>query len=291
MTWRTILLTKDSKISLRMNHLVIASDSTTTIPITEIGQVIIENPNIVMTGHILNALSKHKVAIILCNEKQMPFSHVNMIYGHYRKPKIIKQQMDWSQERKSILWKKIVEHKINNQKMVLERYGILDQIDLFDEYISHVKPSDSTNREAHAAKVYFNQLFGLDFIRGVDNPINWALNYGYSLLLSLFTRAITTKGLLTEFGIHHSNQFNHYNLASDFMEVYRPLVDTIVKTHIKDEFGKYEKRLLIDMLNDKALIKNRKHYLPNSIDIYLDSMIHYLNKGDSKRLAFPTLLF
>lgn len=289
MTWRTVLLTKDSKLSLRMNHLVIKSDSTVTIPLTEIGQLIIENPNIVMTGHILNALSKYKVMIVLCNEKHMPFSQHNLIYGHYRQPQIINQQINWSQERKGILWKNIIKHKINNQKKALNLYNLTEQVNLFEAYIDQVVPFDETNREGHAAKVYFNQMFGLNFKRGVDDPINWALNYGYSLLLSLVTRVITTKGLLTEIGIHHSNQFNHYNLASDFMEVYRPIIDVLVKSHIQDSFGKHEKRILLNMFNEKVMIKNRKQYIPNSVEIYVDHMVRYLNSGDSKRLVFPTL--
>src|SRR5690625_5465587 len=95
MTWRTVVLTKDCKLSLRMNHLVVKSDEITTIPLSEIGQVIIENPNIVMTGHILNALSKHKIMTIICDEKHTPFTHVNLVYGHFRQVKTIKRQMNW----------------------------------------------------------------------------------------------------------------------------------------------------------------------------------------------------
>lgn len=116
MTWRTIILTKDSKLSLRMNHLVVKSDTTTTIPISEIGQVIIENPNITMTGHILNALSQAKVTVILCDERHMPFSQLNLIYGHHRRPQLIKQQMNWTDCLKGELWKEIVKEKFKIKK-------------------------------------------------------------------------------------------------------------------------------------------------------------------------------
>lgn len=291
MTWRTVILTKECKISLRLNHLVVTSENTVTIPITEIGQVIIENPNIVVTGHILNALSKRKITIIICNTNHMPFTHINLIYGHHRQPQKIKQQFMWKKSYKNKLWQNIVKEKINNQQMALRACTLEIPNNIFDEYIQQVELSDKTNREGHAAKVYFNKMFGLKFIRGSDNPINWALNYGYSLLLALFTRTITTKGFMTEVGIHHVNQFNHYNLASDFMEVYRPLIDVIVKQEIYDSFGKSEKAKLLDIFNKKVLIKNRKQYLPNSVDIYVESLFDYLEYGNSKQLFFPIFDF
>ena len=289
MTWRTIILTKDSKLSLRMNHLVVKSDTTTTIPISEIGQVIIENPNITMTGHILNALSPAKVTVILCDERPMPFSQLNLIYGEDRRPQVIKQQMNWTDCLKGELWKEIVKEKIQNQKEALLFINKRENLNKFTQYINEVEAFDKTNREGHAAKIYFNHMFGLGFKRGASDAINWALNYGYSLLLSLFTRTIIAKGFLTEIGIHHSSQFNHYNLASDFMEVYRPIVDVIVKQHIAEDFGRYEKRRLLNLFNKKVMIKNRKQYIPNSIEIYVDGLLKFLDSGNRDLLAFPNL--
>jgi CRISPR-associated protein Cas1 len=290
MSWRTVVLTKDSKISLRLKHLVITSDDTVTIPLSEIGQLVIENPNIVMTGHILNALSKSKIVVIICNTSHLPMAQVNLVYGHFRRAKMIKQQLEWGPLRQDLLWQEIVKHKITNQKGVLERFFPTGSFSNFDNYVSQVELNDDSNREGHAAKVYFNQLFGLNFIRGHDTPINWALNYGYSLLLSLFTRVIVTKGLLTEVGIHHRNQYNHYNLASDFMEVYRPIIDIIVKETIVDEFDRNAKRELIDVFNKKVLIKSKKQYLTNSAEIYVDGLIGFMETEDYNKLSFPTII-
>lgn len=290
MTWRTVVLTKDSKISLRLNHLVVKGAEVTTIPLVEVGQVIIENPNIVMTGHLLNALSKYKITTIICNEQHIPYTHINLIYGHFRQAKIIKKQIEWSDERKDILWQQIIKYKIKNQKSVLCKFYPMDVFDQFEKYIEQVELADETNREGYAAKVYFNLLFGSNFIRGVDSPCNWALNYGYSLLLSLFTRIITTKGFLTEIGIHHHNQYNHFNLASDFMEVYRPLVDSIVKKGVKDEFDQEAKKSLLNIFNKKVMIKGKRQYLANSIEIYVDSLIKYLGGGKIEGIAFPSII-
>lgn len=288
LSWRTVVLTKDSKISLRLNHLVVKNETITRIPLTEIGQLIIDNPNIVMTGHILNALSKHKIMAIICDEKHLPNSQLNLIYGNFKQAKMIETQLLWSPERKDLLWKHIVQHKIINQKLVLESVDPLSDFTSFDKYMEGVQSNDTTNREGHAAKVYFNKLFGLGFIRGSDTPINWALNYGYSLLMSLFTKTIITRGLLTEVGIHHRSQFNHYNLSSDFMEVYRPFIDKIVKENIKSEFTTLNKQTMLGIFNEKIMIKHKRQFLANSIEIYIDSLITFLNSSpDSSVLAFP----
>src|SRR5690625_4033899 len=192
MTWRTIVLTKDAKLSLRMNHLVIKSDDVITVPLIEIGQLVIENPNIVMTGHIINALSKHKIMTLICNEKHHPYSHINLVHGHFRQAQNVMKQMNWKNQYKLILWQNIVYHKISNQQNVLLKFYPELQHDTLTKYAKDIQGLDKTNREGHAAKVYFHKLFGKDFIRGSDTPINWGLNYGYSLLLALFTRVITT---------------------------------------------------------------------------------------------------
>ena len=291
MTWRTVVLMKNSKLSLRLNHLVIKNDTVTTIPLSEIGQVVIDNPNIVITGHILNALSKHKIMTIICDEKHLPFSQLNLIYGHFKQAKMIQKQLVWKPLQKDTLWKLIVQHKIKNQQSILRYFYPNDNFSNFNKYIEDVQLNDDTNREGHAAKVYFNKLFGLNFIRGADTPINWGLNYGYSLLMSLFTKAIITRGLLTEVGIHHHSQFNHYNLTSDFMEVYRPIIDLIVKGNITTEFTSIEKQTLLDVFNQKVMIKNRKQFLANSIEIYVDSLINYMENGNEDRLSFPNIIY
>lgn len=287
MTWRTVILSNDAKISLRMNHLVVSSEKTTTIPLEEISVVVIENPNIVMTGHLLNALSQYKVTTIICDAHHLPYAQVNLVYGHFRQAALIKKQINWPIERKERVWQAIIKHKIKNQKRVLEKFNPKTDYSMFDVYINQVEEGDITNREGHAAKVYFNQLFGKSFIRGDDTIINWALNYGYALLSSLVTRIIVTKGLLTELGIHHRNQYNFINLASDLMEVYRPFVDDLVKSNITTDFGKPERRVLLELFNVQSIIRGQKQYLANSINIYIDSIIKSLESDKEPMIHFP----
>lgn len=290
MTWRTVILTKESKVSLRMNHLMVTAEDIVKIPIVEIGIVIIENPNIVLTGHILNALSENKITTIICDQKHIPAAFIHTIYGHHRQSKNLQQQFNWQDERKGMLWKEIIRQKIFNQGRLLfylEKEGFEE----LKEFINCVELHDLTNREGHAAKVYFNRLFGKDFIRGNEDAINWGLNYGYSLLHALITRQIVSKGYLSEIGIHHINEYNQFNFSSDLIEVFRPIVDFIVFRHIDNYFGKEEKRKITEMLNQKIFMRNGEHFLSQAIQIYIDNCIHYLNTGDEEKLLFPDIRF
>lgn len=287
MSFRTVILTKESKISLRMNHLVVQSDKLNHIPLTEVGVLLIENPNITMTGHILNALSNSKVLTILCDKNHMPCSVIESVYGHHRQSKNIKKQINWNVTNSKRAWQLIIKEKITHQGIVLERYYPDFDLESFNQYSNSVEINDITNREGHAAKVYFRQLFGEWFIRSFDDEINAGLNYGYSLIHATFSRIIKSKGYLTELGINHTSEFNHHNLSSDLMEVFRPMIDRIVFENIEDSFGKDEKRKLLDIFNQKIKINDKNQYFLNAVDIYVDSIFKYLESGNEVHLKFP----
>ena len=154
-------------------------------------------------------------------------------------------------------------------------------------YIDEVEVHDRTNREGHAAKVYFNLLFGKDFSRDDDNDINAALNYGYAILLSAFNREIVNKGYITPLGIQHKNEFNQFNLSCDLMEQYRPLVDECVFNNLKNGFDKKYKYKLIDILNKTITINGKEQYVGNSIPIFITSVFNFLeNRDESEKIIF-----
>jgi len=167
---------------------------------------------------------------------------------------------------------------------VLKRAGFIERSELLDSYINQVENGDRTNREGHAAKVYFNTLFGNDFSRRDDSVINSALNYGYSILLSTFNREISVSGYLTQIGIFHDNLFNPFNLGSDLMESFRPIVDEQVLTMNIEEFGTSEKRILVDILNKTVCINGKENVLLNAIRVYVQSFIASMEDKDPGRL-------
>lgn len=161
-----------------------------------------------------------------------------------------------------------------------------DEAKLLSQYIEQIAWNDETNREGHSAKVYFNAIFGLDFTRTQDNLINAALNYGYSIILSAFTREIVANGYITQLGLFHDNMFNQFNLASDLMEPFRPLVDHQVINMKFDVFEHEQKMQLVDILNHEVIIDGKVQYVNNAIKIYCKSVFDALNENDSALVRF-----
>ena len=171
---------------------------------------------------------------------------------------------------------------------VLEDFGKPEQ-EMLREYINNMEFGDTTNREGHAAKVYFNALFGKEFSRSTECNINAALNYGYSIILSTFTREIVANGYITQLGLFHDNMFNQFNLASDLMEPFRTLVDRKVLTLQNDKFESEEKMILVNLLNSEVSINGRSEYVVNAIKIYTRSIFDALQENDVSLIRFYEL--
>ena len=171
----------------------------------------------------------------------------------------------------------------------LEELKKSDEAELLRTYLCQIEPRDATNREGHAAKVYFNALFGMDFTRSEENLTNAALNYGYSMILSAFNREIVAHGYLTQLGIFHDNMFNYFNLSCDLMEPFRILVDRRVKVMKLTEFGNEEKHFLADILNETVNISHTKQTVLNAVKFYCRSIFEALNEGDLSLIQFYSL--
>ena len=167
--------------------------------------------------------------------------------------------------------------------MLLKKLGIIGYEKLL-EYENQVELDDKTNREGHAAKVYFNLLYGLDFVRGNGDNNNIALDYGYSILLSVLNRDIVSKGYITPLGINHKNEFNQFNLSCDLMEIFRPLVDEIVYKNREFAFDKDYKYKLIDLYNREVTIGNKQQYLSNAVSIFISSVFNFLENEEERKI-------
>lgn len=141
-------------------------------------------------------------------------------------------QLEWNREIKDEVWTLIVYEKIHKQAEHLASLGYSESAEKLSGYLSEIELCDKTNREGHAAKVYFNALFGMSFSRGEAGAVNAALNYGYSLVLGAVNREVCACGYLTQLGLFHDNMFNEFNLSCDLMEPFRIVVDRFVKAKI-----------------------------------------------------------
>lgn len=286
MSWRTVIISSQVKLDYKMGYLVIRGIETKRILIDEISILLIENPAVSLTGCLLEVLTENKVKVIFCDSKRNPCAELIPHHGSHDSSSKIRTQMKWSDNTKAIIWQEIVSEKIRKQADFLVELGKEEEASLLKSYIGQVELLDASNREGHAAKVYFNALFGMEFTRSADNAINSALNYGYSILLSAFTREISANGYLTQLGIFHSNMFNPFNLASDLMEPFRIIVDRYVKELLPVEFGKDEKHRLWDILSTYVLISDSRQTLDNACKIYVKSVFDAINDNDPSEIKF-----
>lgn len=228
---RALFFSTPLDLTLRNNQLVVSTrqmpEVKNSVPIEDIGFVVLENQQINITLPLLNALSDNNVAVIICGSNFMPNSMLLNLDSNTTQGESYRVQVEASEPLKKGLWKQIVEAKIRNQAALLNKLG--KDGDKLKPYYSNVKSGDSDNREGIAAKIYWNELFGEDFIRNRegDSPNN-LLNYGYTLLRAAVARALMGSGLFPAFGIFHRNRYNAFPLADDIMEPYRPFVDEIV---------------------------------------------------------------
>ena len=211
MSWRTVVIRSRAKLDYKMNYLVVRKlEETSKIFIDEIHTLIIESTAVSLTAALLNELTKNKVKIIFCDEKRNPSSELIGYYGSHDTSAKYRSQISWSQSIKEKVWTEIVREKIKNQSKLLKELGHEEYV-MLEEYYKQVELFDTTNREGHAAKVYFNALFGKGFSRSDEEPINSALNYGYAILLSAINREIVSMGYMTQFGLFHDKMFNQFN--------------------------------------------------------------------------------
>lgn len=286
MSWRTVCITTRAKLEHSLGYLVVRSETTTRIHLSEISLLIIDTPMAAITSSLMIELVKNKIKVVLCDEKHNPTAELMDQYGSVDSSLRIREQIAWTPENKRRIWTEIVREKITRQQDLLLRSEHTEAADLLLRYLAELQPNDVSNREGHAAKVYFNALFGKSFSREQDCPTNSALNYGYSLLLSCFNKEITGKGYLTQLGIFHDNQFNPFNLASDLMEPFRPLVDGKVLSMQFREFGKEEKAALLNLLNDEVLLAGNRQRVTQAISIYVDRALQALGLGQQEQLVF-----
>jgi CRISPR-associated protein Cas1 len=271
-------------LSLKNQQLVYAFKDTPnekfTVPIEDVGVVLLENQQTNITLPLLNALAESEVQVVICNNKGMPSAMIQSMDSNNLQGETLRNQISCGEVLKKQLWKQVVEAKIKNQASLLNNIG--EEGDILKPFYSNVRSGDVDNREGIAARIYFQHLFGDCFVRNRDEMgINALLNYGYSILRAATCRAIVSSGLLPAIGIHHHNRSNAYPLADDLMEPFRPFVDGVVYdlvTRGQMELTKEVKGELISVLY--ADTKYEKIIRPLSVGLSMTtaSMVKCLSK-------------
>lgn len=285
MSWRIVVISHRAKLDYRMEFMIVRGEETVKVHLSEISTLIIESTEVSLTAALLSELTKKKVKVIFCDEKRNPSSELVSYYGSHDTSSKVRQQIQWKDDIKGSVWTEIVTEKIRKQHELLIRLD-KHEAEMLMNYIGEIEYYDATNREGHAAKVYFNALFGKEFSRTLEIPINAALNYGYSLFLSAVNREIVKSGYITQLGLFHDNIFNQFNLGSDLMEPFRPLVDKKVFYMNPSKFEHEEKMELVNLLNESVYIDGKEQYVNNAIGIYCRSVFDAINDADVSLIRF-----
>lgn len=286
MALRNVVITRLSKVSSKMNQLLVQTqEDTFQIPLADIGVLLIASIRCVVTGYAIQECVRRGIRIVFCDDKGIPIGELNSYIGNQNRNENIRTQFQWEQSRKDSLWKQIVKLKILHQALTLKLFEKSDWKRISDMG-GEVAEGDPNNREAVAAHMYFPRLYGYEFVRSDDmNPLNGLLNYGYAVLLSEVSRQICSNGYLTELGIHHDNFNNPFNLSCDFMEPFRPYIDKCVFEMKHPEMDPENKAELVKVLQSAA--PNENSTVEKQIQRFVRESLRYLQAGD----PLPSLEF
>ena len=295
MVMRTLSFSRPCILSLKNCQMVIKMkddpDFMRTIPVEDIGFILLENQQLSITLPLLNALADNNAAVIVCTDKMMPNAMLLNLDSNSVQGERYRDQINASEPLKKNLWKQTVEAKIRNQA------ALLDKLDKdgsqLKPYWQNVKSGDTDNREGIAAKIYWDALFGDDFMRyrsGVSP--NEMLNYGYTVLRAAVTRSLMGSGLFPAFGIYHRNRYNAFPLADDIMEPYRPYVDEIVfdlYANGEQELNKDVKAELLKLLYVDTVFDKVTRPLDLGLSVTTSSLAKCFS-GDQKKILYPLLV-
>lgn len=293
---RALLFENQVYLNLKDNQLVVNYPQNEvlpkTIPIEDIGMVIIESLQVTITSSLSNALFKSGVSVIYCDEKHMPVGLSLPLEGHTQQTERFRIQLKASLPLKKNLWQQTVSAKISNQSYLLANKGI--DINNMKRWAKEVQSGDAQNHEARAAVKYWSQLFPWEgFIRDPDGLApNFLLNYGYSILRGLTARAIVSSGMLPMLGIFHKNKYNAFGLADDIMEPYRPFVDEIVLEliHIGEDYynlTKENKIALLGIMRKDVHIDGQKSPLMVALSRTTSSLFDCY-AGKTRKILYPS---
>lgn len=306
---RTLYFGNPSYLSMRNEQLVLKypsvekneslplhfkKETETTIPIEDIGMVIIDHRQITITHDLCEKLIENNSAIVWCDAKHHPTGMTLPFAANDTLSEKTKYQIDASEPLKKQLWRQTIEAKILNQAAVLKHFGFPYK-DL-EQMSTQVLSGDTSNYEGRAAAKYWDKMLEqFDTTRGrFDGPPNNFLNYAYAILRATVARNLVGSGLLPVLGIHHRNKYNAYCLADDIMEPYRPIIDqhifeyVLKQQFLQEELGKHEKAHILDLVNIDVEIEGKKSPLMVGVQRTTSSLMKCF-MGETRKISYPIL--
>ena len=293
-------------LSLKMKQMVVRipqkddgdlpseEDMVRTVPIEDLGVIILDNKQITITQGLIDALLENNCALITCDSRRMPVGLMLPLAGNTIQNERFRSQLDSSLPLRKQLWQQTIEAKIRNQAAVLRYVTGMEHKNMI-KWSDSVRSGDADNMEARAAVYYWKTIFPNDpyFIRDrEDEGANALLNYGYAILRAVVARALVGAGMLPTLGIHHHNRYNAYCLADDIMEPYRPYVDKLVVEMLEDgaedKLNATNKVKLLNIPVIEVKINEKRSPLMIAVSQTVSSLVKCF-RGDCRKLIYPDL--
>ena len=289
MSKQTITIQNPCSISIENHQLVIEQNKTeASIPLEDIYVLILETKMATVTSYALSEVVKEGIGVMICDDKHHPNGLLLPLGAHSRHAAIVKHQLAISAPLRKRLWQKIVQQKISNQAKCLELLSLANSNNI-KNLIKDVQSGDKTNKEAHAAQIYFKNY--LPSGTRTDSPYTAALNYGYTVLRAGIARSAVSYGWLVSRGIHHDNDLNPFNLVDDLIEPFRPVVDLMIGTKRPPETLTPEyKRYLVTVFEYCVLIDGKEYIVQNAIDEMMKSLKRAIVNNNYELLQLPEII-
>jgi len=294
MAWRGLHISQPARLTHRSSQIVIDRDDdeeTLTFPVEDIAWIILDTPQVSLTGSLLSALAENGVALIVPDAKHHPAGMLLSFHQHHAQSAVAHAQIAASGPLKKRLWQKLVSAKIENQAAVLRAIGN-DRAQALSAMAGRVRSGDPDNLEAQAARAYWPLLFE-GFRRHDEDRRNGLLNYGYAVVRAAIARACVAYGLLPTFGLHHNARANAFNLVDDLIEPFRPSVDRMARARAVEEDGDdltvADRRHMAGILGESVAIGEERLTILAATEAVAASLVRAIDTANPALLGIPAL--
>jgi CRISP-associated protein Cas1 len=293
MAWRGLHISNPCRLTHRRTQLVVEQEEEDELsfPIEDLAWVILDTPQVSLTGSLLSALAEAGVALIVPDSKHHPAGMLLSFHQHHAQSAVAHLQIAISLPLKKRLWQKLVVAKIENQAAVLRAIGS-QEAQALSAMALRVGSGDPDNLEAQAARAYWPRLFE-NFRRHEEDRRNGLLNYGYAVVRAALARACAASGLLPAFGLHHCSRANAFNLVDDLLEPFRPSVDRMARNRAGDAEGDKlsvdDRRHMAGILTETVSIGEERLTILAATEAVAASLVRAIEQASAGLLAVPTL--
>ena len=291
MAWRTVVISNPARLRIENDQLTIIQDEAVCLPLEDVAVLVLESHEVLLSAALLNRLAELDVMLLVCDARHLPSMAGVPFAGHSRLAGVQRLQLGMTEPFRKRCWQAVVQRKIANQAAclrILDRPGHEAVAAMTDK----VGSGDPTNVESSAAREHFRRAFGDGFARGGPDTVNSALNYGYAIMRAAVARALSFHGFLPAHGIHHRSELNPFNLADDFIEPLRPVVDLCVAGMTLDDEGlsKENRQTLVGLLHAEVLVDGARQQTLYAAELMAGSFLSACRAKRPGALKLPCLL-